>query len=78
MKLSQVPKGSRFLDVDSIPVVMLPDRTCVAFETRGAPDSRPYGNESKAGRDGDDLSREEFAAWLESGVNRLDRVPNKT
>ena len=78
MKLSQVPDGSRILDVDSTPVVMLPDRTCVAFEKGGSAESRPYPNASKAGVEGDDLPREEFAAKLESGVNRLDRVPNKT
>jgi hypothetical protein len=73
MKLSEVPEGSRFLDVDSIPVVMLPDRTCIAFDPQGSAESRPYGSPAKAGVEGDDLSREEFAAWLEAGFNRFDR-----
>ena len=75
MKLSEVPPGSRFLDVDSIPVVMLSDRSCIAFETRGSLESRPYDNALRAGLEGDDLSREEFAAWLQSGVNHFDRGP---
>jgi hypothetical protein len=75
MKLADVPDGARFLDVDSIPVVMLPDGSCVAFEKAGSAESRPYTNVSKAGVEGDDLSREEFAAWLESGFNRFDRRP---
>lgn len=78
MKLADVPEGSRFLDVDSIPVVMLPDRTCVAFEKRGSAESRPYPNAAKAGVEGDDLPREEFTAWLETGSNRFDWVPNKS
>ena len=73
MKLSEVPEGSRFLDVDSIPVVMLPGGRCIAFKTCGSDESRPYPNESKAGMEGDNLTREEFAAWLETGFNRFDR-----
>lgn len=73
MKLSEVPEGSRFLDVDSIPVVMLPGGRCIAFRKSGDAESRPYPNEAKAGSEGDALSREEFAAWLASGFNRFDR-----
>ena len=72
MKFSDVPEASRFLDVDSIPVVMLPSGRCIAFEELGPDESREYPNESKAGLEGDSLSRDEFAAWLETGFNRFD------
>ena len=72
MKLSEVPGTARFLDVDGIPVVVLPDASCVAFAV-GAPESRPYPNATKAGTDGDLLSRDEFESWLRTGRNRFDR-----
>ena len=71
LNLSEVPAGSRYLDVDSIPVVLLPSGRCVAFDTRDG-SSYPYPNESKAGMEGDDLSADEFAEWLRTGVNRFD------
>jgi hypothetical protein len=71
-----VPEGAKFLDVDSIPVVMLPGGRCVAFAKLGPPESRPYTNQSKAGSDGDPLTREEFADWLVIGFNRFDARGN--
>lgn len=72
MKLSDVPAGASFLDVDSIPVVKLPSGECVAFES--VDESRPYPNARKAGLEGDSLSADEFRAWLLTGRNRFDRV----
>ena len=72
MKLSDVPASARFLDVDGIPVVVLPDASCLAF-SKGSDESRPYPNSSQPGSDmGDRLSREEFSAWLRTGFNRFD------
>ena len=70
MKLSQVPASARFLDVDGIPVVVLPDASCIAFEELTF-ESRPYPNATKAGTDGDLLSRESFAEWIRTGVSRF-------
>ena len=72
MKLSEVPASARFLDVDGIPVVVLPDASCLAF-SKGTFESRPYPNATKAGTDGDRLSRDEFESWLKTGRNRFDR-----
>jgi hypothetical protein len=74
MKLSEVAEGSRFLDVDGIPVVLLPTGRCVAFDKRDG-SSYPYPNEQKAGMEGDALSRAEFAEWLSTGFNRFDTKP---
>lgn len=72
MKLSDVPAAARFLDVDGVPVVVLPDASCVAFAI-GSDESRPYPNSSQPGSDmGDRLSRGEFATWLKTGINRFD------
>ncbi|MEQ1683465.1 MAG: hypothetical protein ABL916_07425 [Burkholderiaceae bacterium] len=71
MKLSDVPASARFLDVDGIPVVVLADASCIAFSFKsGAP--RPYPNPSKAGRDGDELSREVFSEWVRTEVSPFD------
>ena len=72
MKLTDVPTGADFLDVDGIPVARLPDGTCIAFEKSADAESRPYPNASKAGHDGDALTRAEFQDWLFSGGNRFD------
>ena len=70
MKFSDVPASARFLGVDGIPVVVLPDASCLAFEElTGA--SRPYPNATKAGMEGDQLSRESFAEWIRTGVSRF-------
>ena len=75
MKLTDVPEGADFLDVDGIPVARLPDGSCIAFEkSDAAADSRPYTNAAKAGAEGDKLTRAEFQDWLSSGVNRFDVV----
>jgi hypothetical protein len=63
MKLTDVPAGSTFLDVDSIPVVKLPNGDCIAFDAAGA--SRPFQNTSKADLEGDRPDR--------GGVSRLAR-----
>ena len=66
MNLSEVPEGSRFLDVDSIPVVMLPTGRCIAFSLNDG-SSREYPNESKAGLEGDEMSAADFGAWVKAG-----------
>jgi hypothetical protein len=75
MKLNELPAGSRFLDVDSIPVVMLPGGECIAFAAgKGVGvESRAYPNKAKAGEEGDVISRDEFARWLATGRNHFDR-----
>lgn len=73
MKFSDLPVGTRFLDIDGIAVAVLPDATHLAFEPEADSESRPYPNSSQPGSDmGDRLSREEFAAWLQTGYNRFD------
>ena len=72
MKLADVPEGAQFLDVDGIPVARLPDGCCLGFEKRTDSESHPFPNESKAGEEGDALTREEFASWLETGFNKFD------
>ena len=69
--MSDVPAGSRYLDVDGIPVVLLPSGRCVAFSELTF-ESRTYPNEQKAGMEGDRLSSAEFAEWLRTGINRFD------
>lgn len=71
MNLSDIPAESRYLDVDSIPVVLLRTGRCVAFSVFTC-ESRPYPNEQKAGMEGDDLSPAEFSEWLRTGLNRFD------
>ena len=71
MHLSDIPAGSRYLDVDGIAVALLPSGRCVAF-SEFTFKSRPYPNEQKAGMEGDNLSAAEFAEWLRTGVNRFD------
>lgn len=74
MKLHEVPADAKFLDVDSIPVVMLPGGECIAFHARGLDgESRPYPNKGKAGEEGDVISRDEFKNWLATGRNHFDR-----
>lgn len=68
MKFTEVPEGSKFLDVDGIAVVTLPDGECIAFAP-GVEESRPYPNPHKAGMEGDAVTREAFAAWLSTGVS---------
>ena len=70
VKPSEIPAGSKCLDVDGIPVVKLPSGDCIAFDFDGEP--RPYPNRRKADLDGDDLSAADFRAWLASGRNRFD------
>lgn len=70
MKISDVPAGAVYLDVDSIPVVKLPNGDYIAFDFAG--DSRPYPNQRKADLEGDQLSRSDFRAWIASGKNRFD------
>lgn len=72
MKLADVPAESDFLDVDGIPVVRLPDGSCVAFEPLRETEASPFPNASKAGLEGDMLSRGEFVKWLATGYNRFD------
>jgi hypothetical protein len=74
MKFADLPSEATFLDVDGIAVVRLPDRSLVAFETGKGLDieSRGYPNASKAGWEGDLLSRDEFSLWLVTGYNRFD------
>jgi hypothetical protein len=68
MKLHEVPVGAKYLDVDSIPVVVLPGGEHIAFHARGIDsESRPYPNKSKAGEEGDVISREKFERWLTTG-----------
>jgi hypothetical protein len=72
VRFAELPPESDFLDVDGIPVARLPDGSCIAFEKRGSEESRPFVDGSKAGHDGDALTREEFASWLKTGFNRFD------
>ena len=73
MNFSELPAGTRFLDVEGIAVAVLPDATHVAFATKADNESRPYPSSSQPGSDmGDALSRDEFATWLETGFNRFD------
>ena len=71
MKLSDVPAGSKFLDVASIPVVKLPNGKYITFDS---PDlSRPYPDSRKADLEGDRLTRHEFREWIATGLNRFHR-----
>ena len=72
MKLADVPEGAQFLDVDGIPVARLRGGLCIAFEKHGSEESRPFVDGSKAGHDGDALTRDEFTSWLKTGFNRFD------
>lgn len=75
MKFSELPEGTKFYDMDSRPVAVLPNATHVAFTAgEGDAESRPFpnGNRSSWSDMGDLLSREEFASWLEKGINRFD------
>jgi hypothetical protein len=72
MKLAEIPASARFLDVEGVPVVMLPSSECIAFQKLGDDESRRYPFRAKADAEGDELSREEFAEWLATGVNRYD------
>ena len=70
MKIADVPAGSVYLDVDSIPVVRLPSGGYIAFDFAGA--SRPYPNQRKADLEGDQLSGADFRAWVATGKSRFD------
>ena len=73
MNFSELPVGTRFLDIEGIAVAVLPDATHVAFETKAGNESRPYPDSARPGSDmGDVLSRDECATWLETGFNRFD------
>ena len=72
VKLANIPAGATYLDVDSIPVVKLPDGDCIAFDFAGA--SRPYPNHRKADLEGDKMSGADFREWVTSGRNRFDRA----
>jgi hypothetical protein len=72
VKFEDLPAGALFFDVDGIAVVDLPDqRVSLAFET-----GKGQGVEGRdypwVGPDRhDELSRDEFATWLETGKNRF-------
>ena len=75
MKFSELPDGTEFFDIDGNAVAVLHDTTHIAFTPKGNNESRPFPHPSQRapGSDmGDRLSREEFAAWLETGFNRFD------
>lgn len=68
MKLTEVPAGSRYFDVDGVPVVLLPgDLSAVAFRLDHSGASYPYPNVPKARVEGDELRQDQFAAWLSTG-----------
>lgn len=70
MNFAQLPSGSLFYDVDSIPVAKLPSGECVAFNA--VDNSRRYPRVDKVDTEGDLLSREEFEDWLKTGRNKFD------
>ena len=70
MNFSELPDGRRLLDVAGIPVAVLPEASCIAFSFKDGA-SRLYPNATKAGTDGDLLSRESFAEWIRTGVSRF-------
>lgn len=63
-------KAARLLDVDGIPVALLPDGTCVAYELKTGT-QRLYPNAAKTA-DGDPLTRAEFESWIVTGRNKFD------
>lgn len=77
MKLCDTPDGSKFLDVDGIAVVELPNGECIAFVHGKGIDveSRHYPNVVKAGEDGGRITREQFTEWLKSGDSPFDLRP---
>ena len=66
----ELHKAAKLLDVDGIPVAVLPDGSCVAYELKtGKP--RPYPNGAKTA-DGDPLTLAEFQSWIVTGRNKFD------
>lgn len=64
MKLDAVPAGSRYFDVDGVPVVLLPgDLSAVAFRLDNQQDY-PYPNVPKVRTEGDELRSDQFSAWV--------------
>lgn len=66
----ELPKDARLLDVDGIPVALLPDGSCVAYELKTGK-QRPYQNGKKTA-EGDTLTTAEFQAWIVTGHNKFD------
>ena len=65
-----IPKDARLLDVDGIPVAVLPDGSCVAFTLKTG-QQRPYPNAAKVA-EGDPLTEAEFHSWIVTGRNKFD------
>jgi hypothetical protein len=70
MLFDDIPESAVFLDVDGIPVARV-EGGLVAFDLRDG-SSYPYPDASKAGMEGDVLSRTEFSEWLRTGRNKFD------
>jgi hypothetical protein len=74
MRFKDLPANARFFDLDGIAVADLPDkRAAVAFVTGKGQDveSREYPWVGQVRHAGDELSRDEFARWLDTGKNRF-------
>jgi hypothetical protein len=71
MRLSDIAAEAVHLDVDLIPVVMLPSGNFLAFDVTGA--SRPFPNRRRAQPEGDALTAEDFRAWVVNGTHRFDQ-----
>jgi hypothetical protein len=72
------PADTKFFDVDGIAVARLPGGEHVAVSVGGSPSAgvpRPYPNSAKVFAEGDALSADEFASWIDTGRNRFDVAP---
>lgn len=71
MKLDAVPAGSRYFDVDGVPVVLLPgELSAFAFRLDNQQDY-PYPNVPKVRTEGDELRSDQFAMWLSTGKSQF-------
>ena len=67
------PTGTRFADVEDVPVTCSPDDVCTAWDWDSGP--RPFSYDSFR-RNGSPMSESAFRAWLDGAPSPFDGAGN--